>query len=232
MTERIRGFTDLCTSAGADASAVKKYIEENSLCTREITYAAYLLTQRYQCELASFVYENRRAPDVGELVSDGFLELFKLLLDFGLEQGLDYISSDGGVSEESVLLSVLSLDNRNAALDTAELLLDFGFDPEYRPFDRSIIETVECDILDASRGGGEDHNAFECGVYSLLLLYSYGAELRRFTVTLADGYGREKLREHRNLKISKEHGIGKTEVLVADSSDGAPVARLGFNAEV
>ena len=227
MTERIRGFTDLCTSA-----EVKKYIEENSLCAREITYAAYQLTQRYQCERASFIYANRRAPGPGELIGDGFVDLFGVLIEKGLEQGLDYMSSDGGVSEESVLLSVLSLDNRNAALDTARLLLDFGFDPEYRPFDRSIIETVECDIVDASRGGGEDHNAFECGVYSLLLLYSYGAELRRFTVTLSDGYGREKLRDHRNLKISKEHGIGKTEVLVADSSDGAPVARLGFNAEV
>ena len=226
MTERIRGFTDFCISAGADASAVKKYIEENSLCTREITYAAYLLTQRYQCELASFVYEKRRAPDVGELVSDGFLELFKLLLGFGLEQGLDYISSDGGVSEESILLSVLSLDNRDASLDTAELLLESGFDPEYRLPDYSVAEQIERELLDVALAFNEDPFTVESAAYTFLFLYAYGGEPRHISISFAEGYGRESLKDYRLLSVRAGLEEGEIKIDVTDSIDGALIARL------
>ena len=230
MTERIRGFTDLCTSAGADTFAVRKYIEENSLCAREITYAAYLLTQSYQCELASFVYENRRAPDVGELVSDGFLELFKLLLGYGLEQGLDYISSDGGVSEESILLSVLSLDNRDASLGIAGLLLESGFDPEYHLPDCSVAEQIERELLDCALEFNKDTFAVESSAYRVLLLYSYGAVPRHISVSFAEGYGRESLKDYRLLSVRAELAEGEIKIDVTDSVYGALVCRLALGA--
>ena len=226
MTERIRGLVDRCSSARFDINTVKEYIEGERLCAHEITYAAYLLTQRYQCELASFVYENRRAPDVGELVSDGFLELFKLLLGFGLEQGLDYISSDGGVSEESVLLSVLSLDNRDAALDTAELLLESGFDPEYRLPDCSVAEQIERELLDCALECNKDTFALESSAYLVLLLYSYGAVPRHISVSFAEGYGRESLKDYRLLSVRAGLTEGEIKIDVTDSACGALIARL------
>ena len=226
MNERINGFINLCSSAGFDINTVKAYIEGERLCAREITYAAYLLTQRYQCELASFVYEKRRAPDVGELVSDGFLELFKLLLGYGLEQGLDYISSDGGVSEESILLSVLSLDNRDVALDTAELLLESGFDPEYRLPDCSVAEQIERELLDYVLECNKDTFAVESSAYRVLLLYSYGAVPRHISVSFAEGYGRESLKDYRLLSVRAGLAEGEIKIDVTDSIDGALVCSL------
>ena len=226
MNERINDFINLCSSAEFDINTVKAYIEGERLCAREITYAAYLLTQRYQCELASFVYEKRRAPDVGELVSDGFLELFKLLLGFGLEQGLDYISSDGGVSEESVLLSVLSLDNRDAALGIAGLLLESGFDPEYRLPDYSVAEQIERELLDCALECNKDTFAVESSAYRVLLLYSYGAVPRHISISFAEGYGRESLRDHRLLSVRAGLEEGKIKIDVPDSAYGALIAHL------
>ncbi len=203
--ERINGLVEICSRIGFKTEDAEAYLLQKGLSGEEITKAAISLVDDFRYEVDTFKNKMDREPMAEELVSNGFIELFGMLLRYGLDPQLVYCDKNGC---QNLLYSLFMIDNRAVMLRLYRLLFENGADPNVMIDGETFFEIVDSDVVILAREFGIEHReAYEAAFRVWLTCIAYGAFLPNGTVSLKmkNGYGTDIFKESERFSYRIEY---------------------------
>ena len=172
---RVDGLIKICSRIGFKTADAEAYLIQNKMSCEAVTEAAIGLLDAFRFEVDSFKCENGRKPMSGETVSDGFSDLFAVLLCYGLDPNAVYCE-DG--RDLNLLNELFLIDNYAVMRRIYRLLFENGADPNVKVGGESFFEKVDSDVVILAPDYGAEHReAYEAAFRVWLLCIAYGATL-------------------------------------------------------
>lgn len=137
----------LCSRLPLNLEMVEEAILTNQLNADELSLAAALLADQFGLEYSLFQYENERAPECGELVSENFPDLFRLFLRHGMNP--NQIFEIPGHGSINVLMELQYIDYGSIGAETARILFEAGADPNICMDSEQLTEMAGFELLNS-----------------------------------------------------------------------------------
>ena len=179
---------ELCEKTELDLVKIEECIVKNNFSTYDITYFANVLVDKYIYEYEDREAELERPPKPNELVSSTWLELFPLLLRYGLNSN-EIVSRDD--SKLNIMNNILFIKNGDVAPKILRLLLENKGNPNLEYNGETIFEELDFDIW---FGIVEQDNKeyLNLEIKCWLLLIAYGGQIKDIEpITMKNGYTKE-----------------------------------------
>lgn len=206
IARRRDSLFDLCDGTDIDTDKIESFIVDAGLSSEDITRTAIRLVEKYEFEIDTFIRENGRRPEADELVTSGWLTLFKLFTEYGLDFGAVY-RDDGHI--RNILYNLQFLDNTEIMYKLYRLMFRNGADPNIRIGDESFFEDIDgCVVMNATLFDidGEDRLIYEKEFRLWLLMLANGGILKNAdnAIKMKDGYDLEIFNNCESFSYRKE----------------------------
>lgn len=229
MRDRMDGLFALSVAAQIDPDKIDAYVRNTDMTPEEVTRTAIRLAEEYRFEVDSFKEEHKRAPAPEELVTSNWLELYEVLLRYGLDTAASFTENDRYY--RNLLAQVSRLDNHAMTYKLLRLLFDHGADPNIIVKDEHLFEEIEDNVIlnaELFEIEGEDRIPYEHDFRLWLLFMAHVGETahRHIKLTWRDGYYVDMFRDCEAFTYRKENTEDGWDLHILIRKTGEEVAVL------